>query len=165
MKTTALSQALFAVGGLWLIITGATELSTQSRGATSWAEETSFMALGQRSQGSLKIGLGLGLMGASSLSNASNNGAEKESTNEKSTNEGRESTDEGSNSNIGIADQLAHDECLTIFVKNGKYGTPVYSKFQNQDHTTYILLDKDGKELAVFKKKDSGNWSMPFWLN
>lgn len=158
MKTTVLSQTFFTVGGLWLIITGATELSTQSRGATNWAEETSFMALGQRSQGSLKIGVGLGLMGAASLSNTSNNGAENESTD-------KEPTDEGWNSDIGIADQLSHDECLTIFKKNGKYGTPVYSKFQNQDHTTYVLLDRDGKELAVFKKKDSGNWSMPFWLN
>lgn len=165
MKATALSQTLFAVGGLWLIITGASELSTQSRGATSWAEETSFMALGQRSQGSLKIGLGLGLMGVASLSNTSNKGGDNESTDVESTDEGWESKDEGWDSDIGIADHLAHEECLTIFNKKGKYGTPVYSKFQNGDRTTYVLLGKDGKELAVFKKKDSGDWSMPFWLN
>ncbi len=68
-------------------------------------------------------------------------------------------------SDIGIADQFAHDECLTIFRKNGTYGTPVYSKFKDEDRSKYVLLSKEGKELAVFKKGASGDWSMPFWLN
>ena len=73
MKITRLSQALFVASGAWLIISGISELTTTSKGNEygSWADETSFMALGMRSNGSLKVGLGIGLLGAASLSNTS----------------------------------------------------------------------------------------------
>lgn len=54
------SRLLSTVAGFFLIFAGVPELAAQSQGASSWADETSFIALGLRAQGSLKIGLGIG---------------------------------------------------------------------------------------------------------
>ena len=54
------SSLLSACAGLWLIIGGLGEMGAQSKGASSWANETSFAALQLRAQGSLKVGLGIG---------------------------------------------------------------------------------------------------------
>ena len=69
MKITPLTQALFVASGAWLIISGISELTTTSKGNEygSWADETSFMALGMRSNGSLKVGLGIGFLAFSSV--------------------------------------------------------------------------------------------------
>ena len=55
------SSAVAAFAGLFLILNGLNEWSTQSKGASSWSSETSFAALQLRAQGKLKIGLGIGL--------------------------------------------------------------------------------------------------------
>jgi hypothetical protein len=43
------------------------EIGTQSKGAKSWSQETSFAALQLRAIGALKMGAGLGLIGVSLL--------------------------------------------------------------------------------------------------
>ena len=61
MKFGFASSAVAAFAGLFLVLNGFNEWSTQSKGATSWSRETSFAALQLRAQGKLKIGLGMGL--------------------------------------------------------------------------------------------------------
>ena len=56
------SRLLSTVAAVFLIATGLPELAAQSQGAESWGSENSFIALGLRAQGSLKIGLGLGFL-------------------------------------------------------------------------------------------------------
>lgn len=158
MKNTYISKAYFIVGGIWLLIAGVGELTTQSQGATSYSADTSLLSLSRRSQGSLKIGLGLGLLGAASLGSSSNDNDKKASIRE-------DSNEEEIDCQLGIADESVHKACLAIFEKNGKYGTPAYSKFIKGDTSKYVLLSKEGKELAIFKKKSSGEWAMPFWEN
>jgi hypothetical protein len=50
------------MAGTFLIFTGVGEWGSQSKGANSWYEETSFAALALRAQGKLKIGLGIGFL-------------------------------------------------------------------------------------------------------
>ena len=61
------SSLLSACAGLWLIIGGLGEMAAQSKGASSWANETSFAALQLRAHGSLKIGLGIGFFALGAL--------------------------------------------------------------------------------------------------
>ena len=53
------------LGAVFLFWTGISEISAQSKGADSWAEETSFAALTLRAHGYTKLGLAFGLLGAS----------------------------------------------------------------------------------------------------
>ena len=62
MKLGLNARVLSVVAALFLGITGAQEWGSQSSGAYSWANETSFMALNIRAQGKLKIGLAMGLL-------------------------------------------------------------------------------------------------------
>jgi hypothetical protein len=62
MKIGPSSRLLSVVAALFLGITGAQEWGSRSSGASSWADETSFMALNIRAQGKLKIGLAFGLL-------------------------------------------------------------------------------------------------------
>ena len=47
------------LASVFLIISGAEDLSARSQGASSWANETSFAALTIRSIGGLKVGIGI----------------------------------------------------------------------------------------------------------
>ena len=51
--------------GWWLIGTGIDAISSQSGGADSWEEESSFVALSYRQQGRLGVGIGLLAMASS----------------------------------------------------------------------------------------------------
>ena len=66
MKIGPTSRLLSVVAALFLGVTGADEWGSRSKGAYSWADETSFMALNIRAQGKLKIGLALGLLALAS---------------------------------------------------------------------------------------------------
>ena len=46
----------------------------------------------------------------------------------------------------------------------GGHSSPVYANSIITDKTIR-LMDKDGINLAQFKKSRSGEWTMPFWLN
>ncbi|WP_232199013.1 hypothetical protein [Synechococcus sp. WH 7805] len=59
------ARALLAMGGVVLIWGSPGEIGTRSKGADSWEDETSFAALQLRALGALKMGAGLGLLGAS----------------------------------------------------------------------------------------------------
>lgn len=51
----------------WLVLSGTADISAQSQGADSWADETSFAALTIRSIGGLKVGIGIGMFAPSLL--------------------------------------------------------------------------------------------------
>jgi hypothetical protein len=61
------ARLLSAVAAVFLFATGAEEWSAQSSGAGSWSSDTSFAALQLRSNGKLKIGLGLGFLAIASI--------------------------------------------------------------------------------------------------
>ena len=61
------TRAVLAFAGLILCWGSPGEIGTRSGGSDSWADETSFMALQLRALGALKLGAGLGLIGASLL--------------------------------------------------------------------------------------------------
>ncbi len=59
--------------------------------------------------------------------------------------------------------------CLEMFLKtvgptSYKAKRPVYSKSTMKGEFIWIC-DKDGVNLAQFKKGRDGQWTMPFWLN
>lgn len=145
MKTTPLAQTLFVAGGAWLIISGIGELMTASQGNEygTWFEETSLMALNRRSQGSLKIGLGLGLLGAASLSNTStgSNTLSPKSRPSDGTSEG---------------DFIA---CFRLYRDKGGTEEAEFSKTSTRGKTL-LLCDQSGKRIAVFVKKWNGEWYM-----
>jgi len=71
------SRSVFMIGSLWLIINGISDMTTTSKSNRyeSWFDETSLAALGIRSNGSLKVGLGVGSLGVAVI------GVEKSSDN------------------------------------------------------------------------------------
>ena len=145
MKTTPLAQTLFIAGGAWLIISGIGELMTrsQSNEYRSWADETSFMALGMRSNGSLKVGLGIGLLGAASLSNTST-GSNTLSPKARPS----DGTSEG--------DFAA---CYLIYCDRGGKEVAVISNTWT-DGKTLTLGDENGRRLGTFSKNDQDEWYM-----
>ena len=60
MNCRRISSIWFGVAAGFLVWTGAGEWSSQSNGAPSWDNKTSFAALQLRAQGKLKVGLGIG---------------------------------------------------------------------------------------------------------
>ena len=55
--------------------------------------------------------------------------------------------------------------CLENYRKTvGSTSKPVYAKSKVTENIIW-LMDKDGVQLAQFKKSKSGEWTMPFWLN
>jgi len=65
IRLSVISRFIAFIAGWWLIASGMGQLSAQSKGADSWEDETSFMALQLRAQGTTNIGLGWLAMGAS----------------------------------------------------------------------------------------------------
>ena len=62
-----------------------------------------------------------------------------------------------------------YNTCLEMFLKSVgptsyKAKRPVYSKSTMKGEFIWIC-DKDGINLAQFKKGRDGKWTMPFWLN
>ena len=186
---------MFIAGGLWLIISGSSELTTRVREylPDTWSEETYRVLMKSRSQseGSLKVGIGLGLLGAASLTN--------ESTKESYSNgsglkpiilkylsraltvlstlmESPEGSDDDDQKIATIQSTIIdqseeivdgdddYNDCVKLFLDRVNSGQPLYSKCK-RDSKILTLVDKDGRELAKFKKKKSGKWYMPFWLN
>ena len=62
MNFGTISSIWFGLAAGFLVLTGSGEWSTQSKGASSWENETSFASLQLRAQGKLKIGLGMGFL-------------------------------------------------------------------------------------------------------
>ena len=62
-----ITRLLFAIGSGVLIVSGGSDLGATSEGNRygTYFDETSFVAIGIRSQGGLKLGLGIALLGAS----------------------------------------------------------------------------------------------------
>ena len=82
---SGLTGFLFFVGAFVLIVSGGLDLTVSSRGNQygSYMEETSIAAINIRSRGGLKLGLGIGLLGASA--GVGKSGSLKELMNKKST--------------------------------------------------------------------------------
>lgn len=157
MKITRLAQTLFVASGAWLIISGISELTTTSKGNEygSWADETSFMALGMRSNGSLKVGLGIGLLGAASLSNTStNNTSTGNSPLRLPTTELLPKSQPSDGTSEG--DFAA---CYLIYCDRGGKEVAVISNTWT-DGKTLTLGDENGRRLGIFSKNDQGEWYM-----
>ena len=150
MNPTELSKNLFIAGGAWLIISGISELTTTSGGNEygSWFEETSLMALSIRSNGSLKVGLGLGLLGAAYLSNTSTSNTSTGNNPLRPKSQPSDVTSEG--------DFAA---CYLIYCDRGGKEVAVISNTWT-DGKTLTLGDEDGRRLGIFSKNDQGEWYM-----
>ena len=61
------ARVILATAGVILFWGSPGEIGTRSSSGKSWSDETSFMALQLRALGALKLGVGLGLLGASML--------------------------------------------------------------------------------------------------
>ena len=66
MKIGPTARLLSVVAALFLGLAAIPEWSAQSKGASSWAGETSFAALALRAQGKLKVGLAIGFLALAS---------------------------------------------------------------------------------------------------
>ena len=156
MKTTPLAQTLFVAGGAWLIISGISELTTTSKGNEygSWADETSLLALSMRSNGSLKVGLGIGFLAFSSVGMGA------------SASEGDDLANSISAS-VGDGQTLASDgtkegdfrACCEIYAQKGGKKKPILTNSATNG-SLFTLKDIYGKSLATFEKSNTGNWTL-----
>ena len=150
----SLSRSLFLAAGAWLIVSGAGELTTRSQGNAygSWLDETSFMALGMRSNGSLKIGLGLSCLagaavGLSAQGSASPSGLESLSS---SAGSGDSQKSDGTKDGDFKA-------CTQLYLQKGGKKKPVFGNSVIEE-SRVVLCDLYGTPLANFDKDDSGDW-------
>ena len=156
MKTPPLAQALFVAGGAWLIISGISELTTTSKGNEygSWADETSFMALGMRSNGSLKVGLGIGFLAFSSVGIGASASEENDVANSISA-------------SVGDVQTLASDgtkegdfeACCKLYHQRGGKETASPTNTWTRGENLF-LCDKNGKQLGIFSKNNQDEWFM-----
>lgn len=157
MKATPASQFFFLVGSAWLIISGISELSTTSESNRygSWFEEESLIALNQRGQGSLKVGLGLGFMGAACLSSASASTADTASSQKRRAKESVQSSGGVS----GSTSEFDFDACVKLYREKGGTEVPIISNsWMDGDELT--LNSQENKLLADFSKRKTGEWYM-----
>ena len=150
----SLSRSLFLAAGAWLIVSGAGELTTRSQGNAygSWLDETSFMALGMRSNGSLKIGLGLGCLAGAAV------GLGVQGSGSRYGVESIEGTVLGGDSQKGDGTKNGdYKACCQLYVQKGGNGRPAFGSSLIAE-TRLVLCDLYGKRLATFDKDDSGDW-------
>jgi hypothetical protein len=154
MKITRLSQALFVASGAWLIISGISELTTTSKGNEygSWADETSFMALGMRSNGSLKVGIGIGFLAFSSVGMSATASERDDLANSIST-----SVDDGQTHASDGTKEGDFEACSKIYVQKGGKKKPILTN-STSNGNLFTLKDIYGKSLATFEKSNTGNW-------
>ena len=153
MKITPLSQALFVASGAWLIISGISELTTTSKVNEygSWADETSLLALSMRSNGSLKVGLGIGFLAFSAVGTSA-------------TASERDDLANSISASVGDGQTLASDgtkegnfeACSKIYVQKGGKKKPILTN-STSNGTLFTLKDIYGKPLATFEKSNTGN--------
>ena len=156
LKISSAAQVLFFVSGAWLILSGIGEMATTSQGNKygSWFEETSLMALNARSQGSLKIGLGFGLLGVGNLPVSSSSSSSSSSNSEVSISTEAVATKESDGTKIGD-----YDTCVSIYREASGQDEPDYNKTEREDKTL-TLVNRSGLPLAKFRKVESGNWAL-----
>ena len=156
LKISPAAQVLFFVSGAWLILSGISEMATTSQGNKygSWFEETSLIALNRRGQGSLKIGLGIGLLGVGNLPVSSSSSSRTSSTSEASISTGSVATKGSDGTKIGD-----YDACVSIYLEASGQGEPDYEKTERDDKTL-TLVNRSGLPLAKFRKAALGNWSL-----
>ena len=148
----SLARSLFLAAGAWLIISGAIELTTRSQGNAygSWSDETSLVALGMRSNGSLKIGLGLSCFAGAAVGlGAQGSGSQHVSF--SGSVGGRDSAKSDGTKNGDFK------TCSELYINKGGTGTPCFGNCLIEE-SRLILCDLYGKTLANFDKDDSGDW-------
>ena len=149
----SLSRNLFIAAGAWLIISGASELTTTSEGNRygSWADETSFAALGIRSNGTLKIGLGLACLAGATVGFGAQTSGSTAGINTFSADSGdsyckSDGTQEGD-----------FQACSQLYMQKGGRKKPVKANsLVREDSVT--LCDIYGKNLANFEKNQAREW-------
>lgn len=150
----SLARNLFIAAGAWLIVTGVSELTTTSEGNRygSWADETSFAALGIRSNGTLKIGLGLGCLAGAAV------GLGPQAS--SSTTGSNHSPVEGQNESFQKSDGTQEGDfqaCSQLYKQKGGRKKPIKANSTIQE-SSLTLCDVYGKVLAKFEKNESGEW-------
>ena len=156
LKISPAAQVLFFVSGAWLILSGISEMATTSQGNKygSWFEETSLIALNRRGQGSLKIGLGIGLLGVGNLPVSSSSSSSSSSNSEASISTGAVATKESDGTKIGD-----YDTCVAIYREGSGGDEPDYGNTE-RDAKSLTLVNRSGLPLAKFRKAALGNWSL-----
>ncbi|MDA9889441.1 hypothetical protein N9C98_01370 [Synechococcus sp. AH-224-G16] len=151
MKGNPTAQLFFLVGGVWLILSGITELTSTSQGNEygNWFEETSLLALNQRGQGSLKVGLGLGLLGASALG-GSPTGSDATKFESNSSSLKSKQSDGSSDGDFNA--------CVALYLDRGGKQEPVLSNTWT-DGKTLTLGNQQGERIGNFYRKEDG-WYM-----
>ncbi len=151
MKNSPVARLCFLAGGAWLIISGIGELTTTSEGNRygNWIEETSLLALNMRSQGSLKLGLGLGMLGAASSGISMSK--QDSSTKLQETKASNGSSDGSKESDFNA--------CVELYrTKGGKEEAVMANTFT--DGKTLSLVNQMEERLANFYKLETGKWHM-----
>lgn len=146
MKALGLpARLLWALAGAWMLIEGINDVSTRSQSSETWREETSLMALGIRSQGSLKIGLGIFALGASVIGASGENISDTSALRDE-----RKSSKKHYNINRDGYDMVVklYQECSGAF-------DPDYDK-ANILARTILLRDCHGEDLAYFSSGEEG---------
>ena len=148
----SLSRSLFLAAGAWLIISGSGELATRSQGNQygSWSSETSFMASGMRSNGSLKIGLGLSCLAGAEVGMGAQ-GSGSQSVSFSGSIEGGDYAKSDGTKNGDFK------SCSELYADKGGKGTPSFGNCVIEE-SRLILCDLYGKPLVNFDKDDSGDW-------
>ena len=156
LKISPAAQVLFFVSGAWLILSGISEMATTSQGNKygSWFEETSLIALNRRGQGSLKIGLGIGLLGVGSLPVSKSSSGSSTSNGEVSISTGGVATKESDGTEVGD-----YDACVSIYREASGSDEPHFKNTWT-DGKTLTLANQNGQPLAKFRKVESGNWAL-----
>ncbi len=155
MKGNPTAQLFFIVGGVWLILSGITELTSTSQGNKygNWFEETSLLALNQRGQGSLKVGLGLGLLGASALS-GSPTGRDATNLDSKPSSLVSKQSDGSSDGDFNA--------CVALYRDRGGKQEAVLSNTWT-DGETLTLGNQQGERIGKFSRNEDG-WHMT-WIS
>ena len=137
------------LGSTFLIISGGSDLSAKSQGASSWGYETSFAALTMRSIGGLKIGLGI--LALSALNISSENSMTKSTTISRS----KEETINLLTSKNATEDEIWETLMNLLNQKNRNLADRSKSKFiPSESDPRFSICKSDSMEIAIGNVED-----------
>lgn len=131
-----------------MVLAGSNDLSVRSQSSVGSNGEQSLMALGIRSQGSLKIGLGLAALGASAIGCLGDNYTAPESI--------EVGAGAGCKSSGSPRDDFS--AVVAIYLDKGGAGNPDYNA-TDMLANTILLRNSRGDDLAYFARRE-GQWDL-----
>ena len=140
------SRLLWAIAGAWMVLAGSNDLSVRSQSSIGSNGEQSLMALGIRSQGSLKIGLGLAALGASTIGCLGDNCTASKPV----------ESDMGAGYKSSGSPRDDFNAVVATYLDRGGAGNPDYNA-TNMLANTILLRNSRGDDLAYFARRE-GQW-------